>query len=188
MRISEQEGRPEAGWLPLREHGQGPGEHPGGSGGESVMCSILSWHKYRGSSNADMWKMHAATRLGTFGSSCMQGNPHVQFLGGEGLVTARTYPARESNVKKIVEYLLVKHPQAPERVAKHFIVKDSARVRKKKGDTSTGLYFSRLVVVADSLIFACFSSIYDALMKSSIPVIPTDITIIIRARLLVIGL
>ena len=63
---------------------------------KQTICTMSSWCGYCGGGNADAGKAHAATRLGASGSSCMRGNSHVQFRGGDGLVTAPSYPVRRT--------------------------------------------------------------------------------------------
>jgi len=60
------------------------------------------------------------------------GNNLLHFAGCIVAVTRR----QQSATTTIVEYRLVKHPLAPERVTKEFFVKKPARKRKRKGELS----------------------------------------------------
>ena len=61
------------------------------------------------------------------------GNNLLHFAG---CIVAVTRRQQQSATTTIVEYRLVKHPQAPERVTKEFFVKEPARKRKRKGELS----------------------------------------------------
>jgi hypothetical protein len=68
---------------------------------------MSSWCEYCGCGNADTGKTHAATRLGASGSSYMRENSHLQFRGGEWLVTARSYPV-PCNIVKVIDRTIIK--------------------------------------------------------------------------------
>nr|MDO8109613.1 hypothetical protein [Candidatus Sigynarchaeota archaeon] len=60
------------------------------------------------------------------------GNNLLHFAGCIVAVTRR----QQSETTTVTEYRLVKHPQAPERVTKEFLVKQKTWKRKRKGELS----------------------------------------------------
>jgi len=94
-------------WMPNGCHhgngGHGPGEHPDGGGGNNPPFVRCHLGENTAKAVTPMHGKHTRRRVSeSSGSSCMRGNSHVQFRGGEGLVTARSYPVQKTSGQEML--------------------------------------------------------------------------------------